>query len=181
MRVTTPEVTGPAESLADLLAEVGAYRGALAPAVASVGAPSRTRARASAAGTVTDRPVTETALLQKSTGNFAAAVLVALVAARASFLAAWLLGLVRIPDGSEVGCPPSPRAPTGSGLEQREQLSNVGRFAGETKVFKQAGCTREVSDCLACVACGDPGPADGAQRVRVQIVGVGAFARCLGL
>lgn len=108
MRVTTPEVTGPAESLADLLAEVGAYRGALAPAVASVGAPSRTRARASAAGTVTDRPVTETALLQKSTGNFAAAVLVALVAARASFLAAWLLGLVRIPDGSEVGCPPSP-------------------------------------------------------------------------
>lgn len=110
MRVTTPEVTGPAESLADLLAEVGAYRGALAPAVASVGAPSRTRARASAAGTVTDRPVTaETALLQKSTGNFAAAaVLVALVAARASFLAAWLLDLVRIPDGSEVGCPPSP-------------------------------------------------------------------------
>ncbi|MFJ6530345.1 hypothetical protein ACIQMZ_34455 [Streptomyces longwoodensis] len=58
---------------------------------------------------MTDRPVTaETALLQKSTGNFAAAVLVALVAARASFLAAWLLDLVRIPDGSEVGARPPP-------------------------------------------------------------------------
>lgn len=55
MRVTTPEVTGPAESLADLSAEVRAFRGALAPAAASLGAPSRTRARASAAGTVTNR------------------------------------------------------------------------------------------------------------------------------